>query len=102
MLLSLLSRRRTVLAAAAATALLAACGSDGGDTTLPTTLQAVHASADAPAVDILVNGTRVASGLAFEKATAGLAVLSGPTRLQVNPANSAASVLDLGVVLPPG
>jgi hypothetical protein len=101
MLMSMLSRRRTVLAAAAATALLAACGSDGGDATPATTLQAVHASADAPAVDILVNGTRVASGLVFEKATAGLPVLSGPTRLQVNPANSAASALDLGVVLPP-
>ncbi|MEY2896390.1 MAG: hypothetical protein RL669_659 [Pseudomonadota bacterium] len=102
MLKSMLSGRRTVLAAAAAAALLAACGSDGGDATPATTLQAVHASADAPAVDILVNGTRVASGLAFEKATAGLPVLSGPTRLQVNPANSATSALDLGVVLPPG
>ena len=101
MLLAMLSRRRTLLAAAAATALLAACGSDGGDTLPPTTLQAVHASADAPAVDVLVNGTRVASGLAFEKATAGLPVLSGPTRLQVNPAGGSTSVLDLGVVLPP-
>jgi hypothetical protein len=101
MILDLLSRRRTLLAAAAATALLVACGSDGGDPAQITTLRAVHASADAPAVDLLLNGTRVASGLTYEKATAPLPVLAGPARIQVNPANSATSVLDLGAVLPP-
>jgi hypothetical protein len=92
-------------AAALATALLAACGGDDDPVPTPvaptTQLRAIHASADTPAVDVFVNGSRALSGVTFGQASAFSTVPAGATRVQVSlagqPATSAA--IDLQATL---
>ncbi|MBK6846216.1 MAG: DUF4397 domain-containing protein [Proteobacteria bacterium] len=55
----------------------------------------IHASPDAPAVDLLVDGTKVNSAaLAFPKNTGYLELEAGTRRLQVNAAGASTSVID--------
>lgn len=60
----------------------------------------IHASPDAPGVDLLVDGTKVNSDpLVFPKNTGYLAVNAGTRRLQVNPSGSMTSVIDASPAL---
>lgn len=88
-------------AAAASLITLTACGVfDDDDDPAPSApvaqaqLRAIHASADTPAVDIFINGTRALPGVNFGTASAFNAVPAGSTRVQValagQPATSAA------------
>lgn len=75
----------------------AGCGKDENDPLSPTPqarVMAVHASPDAPAVDLLVDGVVVGSGLAFPNNTAYLAVNAGTRNVKVNVAGSATTVIN--------
>jgi len=65
-------------------------------------IRVFHASPDAPAVDVYVNGARAVEGLAFEKATGYVSLAAGSYRIQVVPAGaalSAGAVIDATVSL---
>ena len=78
-------------AATMATALLAACG---GDDEAPTTrLRAIHASADAPAVDVLFGTQTLAAGAQFKQAGAYAIVPASISTLRVNLAGTSTTAL---------
>ncbi len=78
--------------------LLSGCDSD--DTTVTPSpvgsgqVLVVHASPDAPAVDLLVNNTVVASGLIFPNNTGYLTVPAGTPNVKVRVAGTATTVID--------
>lgn len=59
----------------------------------------VHASPDAPGVDLLVDGKKVGSNLTFPANTGYLDVTSGQRNIKVNVANTSTSVIDANVNL---
>lgn len=67
-------------------------------------VRVVHASPDAPAVDIYLNGKAAARNLAYTKATPYLSVKPGTYRVQVTPAGAdpGRAVIDAKVMLDPG
>jgi hypothetical protein len=81
---------------------LAGCGGD--DVVLSPApqaqLRAVHASADTPAVDVYINGSRALQNVTFGAASAFSAVPSGNTRVQVALAGQAASTAPIDVTAP--
>lgn len=82
---------------------LTACGGGGGGSAVPTAqLRAIHASADAPKVDILVNGSAALTAVAYKTVSAFLNPPSGVDRIQINPTGSTSSVIDTKVTLSPG
>ncbi|MBS0580109.1 MAG: DUF4397 domain-containing protein [Proteobacteria bacterium] len=64
-----------------------------------TELRAIHASADAPNVDIVVNGSTVLTNVPYETASAFLSIPSGTTSIAVNPTGSSTSVLNTSASL---
>ena len=86
----------------AATA-LAGCSDD--DNTGPATeagVRVVHASPDAPDVDVLVDGATVLSDVPYLTASDYLGVAAGSRNLKVNAAGSTTSVIDANVNLVDG
>jgi hypothetical protein len=77
------------------------CGSSSGTlNSLPQArLRAVHASPNAPAVDILVNEQRVLSNVPYKAASAYLSVTAGTRNLKVNAAGTANTVINANVTL---
>src|SRR5512134_576359 len=77
---------------------LTGCGSDDNVNPLAPTPQArvmaVHASPDAPAVDLLVDGAVAGTGLAFPNNTAYLDVAAGTRNVKVNVAGTATTVIN--------
>jgi hypothetical protein len=67
-------------------------------------VRVLHASPDAPAVDIFVDGNRAITNLAFPRATDYVALPAGQRRIQVAPTGQAASaaVIDATVTLTAG
>lgn len=66
-------------------------------------LRVAHLSPDAPAVDILVNGDVVLSGVQYKDISEYLDLASGEYRIQVTPAgNNSVSVIDATVMLESG
>jgi len=59
----------------------------------------VHASPDAPAVDVLVDGAEVLSDVPFRAASDYLDVAAGTRNLKVNAAGTGTSVIDADVTL---
>jgi hypothetical protein len=85
-------------------AILGTACSDG-DTTGPSAgsrVRVVHASPDAPAVDVLVDGTRVLSNVPYATASDYLAVAAGSRALEVNAAGTATTVIDADLTLADG
>jgi hypothetical protein len=81
-------------AAVLATAVLAACGGDDDPVVPPDTrLRAIHASADAPAVDVQFGSQRIASGAQFKQASGYSTVGSGTGTLSVNLAGTSTTAL---------
>lgn len=82
---------------------LAGCGDDDNPTA-PTPqnarVMAVHASPDAPAVDLLVDGTVAGSGLAFPNDTGYLTVAAGTRNVRVNVAGTTTTVIDANLPVP--
>jgi len=68
-----------------------------GDSEAPippkTTLRVVHASPDAPNVDVLVNGAKVASNVPFKGGSAFFQVDAGATEIKVNVAGTSTTAL---------
>ena len=97
------SRRMFSIALIGAAFALAGCGGDDEEVLLPTPqaqLRAVHASADTPAVDVYVNGSRALQNVTFGAASAFGAVPAGNTRVQVTLAGQAASTAPIDVTAP--
>ena len=96
---------RTLLTLAlAATALTAAC-SDDDDNTGPdgeARVRVVHASPDAPDVDVLVDDAAVLSGVPYLAASDYLELSAGEHNLKVNAAGTATTVIDADVDLADG
>lgn len=65
-------------------------------------LRVVHASPDAPNVDVYANGNRVLADVPFRTASGYLDVPAGTYQVQVRVANSNVTVLDAPVVLEAG
>jgi hypothetical protein len=60
-------------------------------------VMAVHASPDAPAVDLVVDGAAVAGGLAFPSNTGYLSVPAGTRNIKVQVAGTTTTVIDANV-----
>lgn len=90
-----------VAMALVATVSLAGCGSDDNANPLvpvpPARVMAVHASPDAPAVDLLVDGVVAGTGLAFPNNTAYLGVAAGTRNVKVNVAGTTTTVINADV-----
>jgi len=72
--------------------LMIGCGGSSSDTTQQ--LRIVMASPDATPVDILIDGTQVATSLAFTNSTAYLPVKSGSRHIQALTVSNSTSVFD--------
>jgi hypothetical protein len=96
-----------VVVAALAAVTLVSCGEDSNSNPMaPTTstahVMAIHASPDAPAVDLLVDGTVAGSGLAFPNNTPYLSVAAGTRNVKVNVAGTSTSVINADVPVTAG
>lgn len=82
---------------------LTGCGNDNPNNPLIPTFEArvmaVHASPDAPAVDLLVDGAVAGSGLAFPNNTGYLTVTAGTRNVKVNVAGTATTVINADLPL---
>lgn len=94
---------KKVIGTTAAFALLAGCKSDDTAVTPaaagPAKVMVVHASPNAPAVDMLVNNTVVAAGLAFPNSTDYLTVAAGTQNVKVRVAGTTTTVIDANLSL---
>jgi Domain of unknown function (DUF4397) len=97
-----------VLAMAIIAPLFSACnGSDSSSSPAPlppppasaTKLRAIHASSDAPSVDVIVNGAKALIDLRYKVASAFLTIPSGTTTIAVNPTATDTSVLNVSAPL---
>jgi hypothetical protein len=75
----------------------AGCGSDSANTTQQ--LRVVMASADTPPVDILIDGTQVATSLGFRNATGYIPLKTGQRRVQAVAVSNSASIFQQNVSL---
>lgn len=94
---------RTLAALTFAAAALTACSDD--DTTAPAQLAAVrvvHASPDAPNVDVLVDDATALSNVAYRAASDFLEVNAGVRRLRVRATGTTTTVIDASPVLATG
>ena len=92
--------RALLLAAALVTA-----GCDDDDPTSPATtaqLRVVHASPDAPAVDVLVDDATALTNVAYKASSAYLEVPAGTRNLQVRAAGTSTTVIDADAALATG
>lgn len=71
--------------------LLSACGGSNSDTAQ---LRVLHASPDAPAVDVLIDGGGVLEGLSFGDASPFTGVDAGHRQIQVNVSGTDTTVID--------
>jgi len=71
-----------------------ACSDDSGtNVTTQARLRVVHASPDAPNVDVLVDGTVALANVAYQVASAYLTVPAGARAIEVRPTGSATAVI---------
>lgn len=99
-----MKRLLTVIAAVAGMSLLAGCDDDDTTPAGPTaSVRVVHASPDAPAVDVYADGTRVVSGAPYQSASGFLTVAAGTRNIAVTPAGATTPrVIDANVPLAAG
>jgi hypothetical protein len=81
---------------------LLGCGSRHDSVTPVSSLRVLHASPDAPAVDVALDGEVVLSGVPFEGGSGFLTVASGSTRIEVRPTKTTTDVIDATVDLAMG
>jgi hypothetical protein len=88
-------------------ALLAGCKDDPVNATIPETntqasVKVVHASPNAPGVDLLVDNTIAGSNLMFPMNTGYLSVTSGTRSIKVNVTGTSTTVISANLTLNPG
>jgi hypothetical protein len=88
-------RRAGVVALCLAIVFMIGCGGSSSDTTQQ--LRIVMASPDAPPVDILIDGTQVATSLAYTNSTAYLPTKSGSRHIQALTVSNSTSVFDQSI-----
>jgi hypothetical protein len=88
-------RRVGLVALCLAIAFMIGCGGSSSDTTQQ--LRIVMASPDATPVDILIDGTQVATSLAYMNSTAYLTVKSGSRHIQALTVSNSTSVFDQAI-----
>ncbi len=88
----------------AATALTAACSDDDNNTGPEgqARVRVVHASPDAPNVDVLLDDAKVLSDVPYLASSAYLATSAGDHNLKVNAAGTATTAIDANVTLADG
>jgi trimeric autotransporter adhesin len=86
-------RRVRLVVLCVATVLMIGCGG-GGSSDTTQQLRVVMASPDAPPIDILIDGTQVATSLAYTNSTGYLAVKTGQRRIQVVTVSNSTSIFD--------
>jgi hypothetical protein len=87
-------------AAVAATLLLVGCsGSDSTPMTPTSQIRVLHASPDAPAVDVTAGATTLVTNAAYKDATAFRTVPAGSTAVKVNVAGTSTTVINATVNL---
>ena len=90
-------KKPTLALALLATFAVAACDDDDDDVTGPVTtaqLRVVHASPDAPNVDVLVDNAAVLTNVAYKAASSYLEVPSGSRNLKVRATGTSTVVID--------
>lgn len=90
-------KQPTLALALLATFAVAACDDDDDDVTGPVTtaqLRVVHASPDAPNVDVLVDNAAVLTNVAYKAASSYLEVPSGSRNLKVRATGTSTVVID--------
>lgn len=87
-----MGRRAGVVALCLAIVFMIGCGGGSSDTTQQ--LRIVMASPDATPVDILIDGTQIATSLAYTNSTAYLPVKSGSRHIQALTVSNSTSVFD--------
>lgn len=87
-----MGRRAGVVALCLAIGSMIGCG--GGSSNTTQQLRIVMASSDAPPVDILIDGSQVATALAYENSTAYLTVKAGQRRIQAITVANSKSIFD--------
>lgn len=91
------------LASLLVVAVAAACSDDNGTNPTPDArLRVVHASADAPNVDVLVDGDVVLTDVPFEAFSAYLAVPAGARNIQVRATGTTTTVINVTPTLVAG
>ena len=87
------------------TVALTGCGSDDNNPLAPVAparVMAVHASPDAPAVDLIVDGAVAGTGLAFPNNTTYLEVAAGTRNVKVNVAGTSTTVINASLPVTSG
>jgi len=98
----MISISRSVAIAATVALALGACDDDPTSVNPVARLRAIHASPDAPAVDIYVDGQRAAANIAYRSTTDYLEVPAGARNVQVRAAGTATTVIDATLTLAAG
>jgi hypothetical protein len=84
-----------ILCVVLASALVAACGGGGDNNSSPARLRVLHASPDAPNVDVYVDGSKVLSNVPYPTASAYLTVAAGAHEIKVNATGTTTTVIDV-------
>lgn len=93
---------RLLALAALAAGAVTACGDDATAPAQTADVRVVHASADAPSVDVLVDGAVALSDVPFKAFSDYLGVPAGTRRLQVRAAGTSTIVIDASAALDAG
>jgi Domain of unknown function (DUF4397) len=79
------------------------CGLTGGETTPPSSgIYIIHASPDAPAIDVALNSTTIASGYTYEKDSGYFLSYPGTYPFKLSQTNSGTALLDQLINFPAG
>jgi hypothetical protein len=93
--------RNVGVALVAAVAMIAGCSdSDEGVGSGKANVRVIHASYDAPAVDILIDGTKAISSLEYGKASGYASIDSGARQIQVQASAGGSAVIDASLDFP--
>lgn len=96
------ARLLALLVMVLASIFMVGCDDDDDDDDVQSAqLRVLHASPDAPNVDVLVNGEVVLSNVPFQAASGFLTVDAGETQVQVNAAGTDTTVIDETLTLAP-
>jgi len=99
----LISRWPLTLAIAALALVVAGCNDSNNMSATPTAtttqLRVIHASSDAPNVDVLVNGMKELTNVPYKTASDFLTIPAGTTTLNVDPTGTSNSVINASLLL---